>query len=96
MCSTSSGRAQSYHRCKNEKTRWPVREQESEGATVGRVKEVVLDCGHLVPMGKVGECTAAITHFLGIELDRWKQEREEFQTYWKGKSRQKKTTIDGK
>lgn len=73
MCSTSSGRAQSYHRCKNEKTRWPVREQESEGATVGRVKEVVLDCGHLVPMGKVGECTAAITHFLGIELDRWKQ-----------------------
>ncbi|CAI6073450.1 unnamed protein product [Clonostachys chloroleuca] len=40
----------------------PVQERENKMA----------HCGHLVPMGKVGECTAAITHFLGIELDRWK------------------------
>ncbi|KAJ6444974.1 ISWI chromatin-remodeling complex ATPase ISW2 [Purpureocillium lavendulum] len=63
-------------------------------AAAGRVKEVVLDCGHLVPMEKVAECADAIVPFLRDELERWRREKVEFERYWNKKSRAQQTTID--
>lgn len=66
----------------------------SGGAAMGRVKQVILDCGHLVAMEKVTECADAITTFLGDELERWRQEKAEFEKYWNNKPRTEQITID--
>jgi pimeloyl-ACP methyl ester carboxylesterase len=66
----------------------------SGGAAAGRVKEVVLDCGHLVAMERVAECADVITAFLGDEMKRWVQEKKEFEEYWNRKTRREQTTID--
>ncbi|CAH0047326.1 unnamed protein product [Clonostachys solani] len=66
----------------------------SGGAVAGRVKEVVLDCGHLVAMEKVSECADAITAFLESELELWRKEKREFERYWNKKSRREQITID--
>lgn len=50
----------------------------SGGAAAGRVKEVVLDCGHLVAMERVPQCADAIAEFLGGEMARWREEQERF------------------
>ncbi len=50
----------------------------SGGTPKGKVKEVVLDCGHLVAMERVEGCADAIAGFLGPELEGWRREREEF------------------
>ncbi len=52
----------------------------SGGAENGRVKEVVLDCGHLVGMEKPVESAEATAGFMAEELGRWEareKEREE-------------------
>ncbi|KAK3900425.1 peroxisomal membrane protein LPX1 [Staphylotrichum tortipilum] len=51
----------------------------SGGAPKGRVREVVLDCGHLVAMERVEQCADAIAGFLGPELEGWRKERVEFE-----------------
>lgn len=66
----------------------------SGGAAAGRVKEVVLDCGHLVAMERVTQCADAIVPFLGAELELWRREKEEFEKYWKQKTRREQITID--
>ncbi|KAF4459401.1 toxin biosynthesis [Fusarium albosuccineum] len=66
----------------------------SGGANAGRVQEVVLDCGHLIAMEKVTECADATTTFLGRELERWRQEKQEFEHYWNKKARREQITID--
>lgn len=66
----------------------------SGGAAAGRVKEVVLDCGHLVAMEKVQECAESITAFLGSEMERWRREKEEFEKFWNRKKRREQITID--
>ncbi|KAJ4180123.1 hypothetical protein NW755_011972 [Fusarium falciforme] len=66
----------------------------SGGAAAGRVKEVVLNCGHLVAMEKVQECAESITAFLGSEMARWRLEKEEFERFWNGKTRREQITID--
>ncbi|KAL6890051.1 Alpha/beta hydrolase fold-1 [Trichoderma evansii] len=66
----------------------------SGGAAAGRVKEVVLNCGHLVAMEKVTECANAITLFLRDELQRWRQEKSDFERYWSKMSRKEQITID--
>lgn len=48
----------------------------SGGVAKGRVKEVVLDCGHLVAMERVGGCAEAVGGFLKAELGRWRAEWE--------------------
>jgi pimeloyl-ACP methyl ester carboxylesterase len=50
----------------------------SGGAAEGRVKEVVLDCGHLVAMERVPQCAEAIVGFLGPELELWRGEQKKF------------------
>ncbi|KAL3962283.1 hypothetical protein ACCO45_003806 [Purpureocillium lilacinum] len=67
----------------------------SGGTGAGRVKEVVLDCGHLVAMEKVTECADAITAFLGDEMARWRRNKADFEKYWNKKSRTEQITIDG-
>ncbi|CAG9989351.1 unnamed protein product [Clonostachys byssicola] len=66
----------------------------SGGAVAGRVKEVILDCGHLVAMEKVLECADAITSFLASELELWRKENREFETYWNKKSRREQIMMD--
>ncbi|AEO60052.1 hypothetical protein MYCTH_2308872 [Thermothelomyces thermophilus ATCC 42464] len=48
----------------------------SGGAARGRVREAVLDCGHLVAMEKVAECADAVAEFLPGELALWRREHE--------------------
>ncbi|KAI9147265.1 toxin biosynthesis protein [Paramyrothecium foliicola] len=64
------------------------------GATAGRVKDVVLACGHLVCMEKVAESADAIAAFLSAELDRWREEKHEVDSYRNGMPRKQQITID--
>ena len=66
----------------------------SGGASAGRVKEVILDCGHLVAMEKVGECADAITAFLKTELQKWNEDKEAMQKYLSSKTALNRVTID--
>ncbi|KAM7213418.1 Alpha/beta hydrolase family domain containing protein [Rhypophila decipiens] len=55
----------------------------SGGAKEGRVQEIVLEgTGHLVAMERVGDCADGISTFLGRELDRWREERRDFEEKW--------------
>jgi pimeloyl-ACP methyl ester carboxylesterase len=49
----------------------------SGGAEVGKVKEVVIDCGHLVPLEKPDESGIACADFVDAELRRWDAEEKE-------------------
>lgn len=52
----------------------------SGGAKEGRVKEIVLEgTGHLVAMERVGDCAEGISEFLGREMDKWREERKDFE-----------------
>ncbi|KAL2140778.1 hypothetical protein VTI28DRAFT_3253 [Corynascus sepedonium] len=49
----------------------------SGGAAAGRVREEVLDCGHLVAMERVSECAEAVAGFLKGEVALWQREAKE-------------------
>ncbi|KAG8408405.1 hypothetical protein J3459_017816 [Metarhizium acridum] len=66
----------------------------SGGAEAGRVRQAVLDCGHLVAMEKVAESADAIGEFLGEDLARQSKERKKFGRRWKEKTRREQFTID--
>ncbi|GAB1317463.1 hypothetical protein MFIFM68171_07673 [Madurella fahalii] len=66
----------------------------SGGAAAGRVKEVVLDCGHLVAMERVPQCAEAITQFLGGEMARWREEQRAFLEGRKGRDRREVIMVD--
>ncbi|OAG34837.1 hypothetical protein AYO21_10999 [Fonsecaea monophora] len=67
----------------------------SGGQAEDRVKEVVLaDCGHLVPMLKVGECADAAASFADAEVTRWEQITKEWQQRWLQRSRSERVGID--
>lgn len=66
----------------------------SGGAAAGRVGEVVLDCGHLVAMERVGECADAIAGFLGGELARWRRDQREFAERQRARPRIEQMAID--
>jgi hypothetical protein len=66
----------------------------SGGAKEGRVKEVVLDCGHLVAMEKVGETADAISGWLKQEIQRWRNEQDDLQQRWVKVDRREKMIID--
>ena len=66
----------------------------SGGFQEGRVKEVVLEgIGHLVAMEAVAQCADAASAWTGAEMQRWREEEEEFRE-WSRKSQVEKTTID--
>ena len=54
----------------------------SGGVAQGKVKEVVLDCGHLVPMERVRECADAAATFTDEELGRWELATREGRKRW--------------
>ncbi|KAL2128632.1 hypothetical protein VTI74DRAFT_8919 [Chaetomium olivicolor] len=66
----------------------------SGGAPKGRVKEVVLDCGHLVAMERVPQCAEAIAGWLSGELELWRRERERFEERRRGKKRIELIAVD--
>jgi hypothetical protein len=49
----------------------------SGGVKKGKVKEVVLDCGHLVAMERVGRCAEEIGGWLEREVGGWAREERE-------------------
>ena len=59
----------------------------SGGAKMGRVKEVVLDAGHMVPFEKVGEVGGAVATWMGEEVRRWVEEEEFLKRQDWGKSK---------
>ncbi|KAJ4245515.1 hypothetical protein NW762_014024 [Fusarium torreyae] len=66
----------------------------SGGAAAGQVRQVVLDCGHLVAMERVEQCADAIAEFLDLELEQWRQEKAEYDKYWNEKTRKEQITVD--
>lgn len=66
----------------------------SGGAQEGRVKDVVLDCGHLVPMEKVVECADAAASFAASEASRWEETIREEQRRWLEKPRIERVSLD--
>ena len=66
----------------------------SGGVAEGRVKEVVLDCGHLVCMEKVKECADVAASFAVSEVTRWEEMTAELQQRWLEKPRNARVGID--
>ncbi|KAK4038619.1 peroxisomal membrane protein LPX1 [Parachaetomium inaequale] len=66
----------------------------SGGAAEGRVKEVVLDCGHLVAMERVPQCAEAIVGFLGGEWEVWRREQRAFEEGREGVGRRELVMVD--
>ncbi|KAK3718474.1 hypothetical protein LTR37_004978 [Vermiconidia calcicola] len=65
----------------------------SGGAAEGKVKEVLLDCGHLVPFERTAECADACTDYLDAALDRWESEEQERCERCEGLERRKRVEI---
>ncbi|EEP80968.1 conserved hypothetical protein [Uncinocarpus reesii 1704] len=67
----------------------------SGGVKEGRVDARTLkDVGHLIPMEAVGEAAELSAVWVGRELQRWREEEEEFKRFWDGKSKVEKMSID--
>ncbi|ETI19865.1 hypothetical protein G647_08879 [Cladophialophora carrionii CBS 160.54] len=66
----------------------------SGGSAEGKVKEVVLNCGHLVPMERTTECAAAVASFATSELARWEEHTRQGQAQWLTKPRSDRVGID--
>ena len=66
----------------------------SGGARNGRVRETVLDCGHLVPMERTIQCAEAAASFIDEEVSRWEAEERELDQRWEKLSRQQRTEIN--
>ncbi|EXJ90734.1 hypothetical protein A1O1_03838 [Capronia coronata CBS 617.96] len=64
------------------------------GQQAGQVKEIVLDCGHLVPMEKVKECADAAAGFTVSQIARWEEKTREWQRRWLERPRQERVGID--
>lgn len=66
----------------------------SGGIKQGQVKELVLDCGHLVCMEKVKDCADAAGSFAVTEVARWEEATKEWQQRWLEKSRSERIGVD--
>ncbi|KAL2435165.1 Type I acyl-CoA thioesterase mpaH [Exophiala dermatitidis] len=66
----------------------------SGGQKNGKVEEVVLDCGHLVPMERVKECADAAARFSVSEVARWEDMTRNWQRRWLEKPRRARIGID--
>ena len=66
----------------------------SGGAKEGRVKEVLFEkVGHLIPMIEPERTAEAAGEWLADDLERWRDEEEEFERDWASKSVLEKTTV---
>lgn len=67
----------------------------SGGVKEGRVKKIVLEgVGHLVAMEAVNQCADAISTWLGTELQKWRQNEDQFRSMWTAKTNLEKITIN--
>ncbi|KAL2843371.1 Alpha/beta hydrolase family-domain-containing protein [Aspergillus pseudoustus] len=66
----------------------------SGGISRGRVQEVVLSCGHLVPMERVRESAEASANFIHSEISSWESRTLEFQKAWGHIPHHERTSID--
>lgn len=66
----------------------------SGGREMGQVREVVLNCGHLVPMEKVEECADAAASFAASEVSCWEEATQRWQRRWLEKSRRERVGLD--
>lgn len=68
----------------------------SGGLAKGRVKEAVVDAGHLVPFERPQEAALASAEFLSDELERWSAEEEDRRRIWSQLSRRERVDINDK
>jgi len=54
----------------------------SGGAKKGRVQEIVLDAGHLIPMEDTEGCGRQCATWIAAEMQRWKKDEEELRLLW--------------
>jgi len=66
----------------------------SGGKDEGRVQEMILDCGHFVPMERVTECAGAAASFASAEVSRWEEMTGKWQRRWLEKPRRERVGID--
>ncbi|THC96242.1 hypothetical protein EYZ11_004276 [Aspergillus tanneri] len=66
----------------------------SGGFSQGRVKELVLPSGHLIPMDSVADCAAASTDFIHAELSSWESARKAQREAWERIPRVERVSID--
>ena len=66
----------------------------SGGVDEGKVKEIVLNCGHLVCMEETKECADAAASFAASEVAYWEETTREWQQRWLEKSRCERVGID--
>lgn len=64
------------------------------GVQTGMVREVVLDCGHLVPLERPRETAIACSEFVDGEVGRWLEEEEERRRVWEGLERKERVDIN--
>lgn len=66
----------------------------SGGMAEGKVKEAVLDCGHLVPMEMVQQCADEAASFATSVVNQWEDMTQAWQQRWLQKPRQERIGID--
>ena len=65
----------------------------SGGAKAGRVKEVLLDAGHLIPMEKVAETADETSAWMLSELQRWRDDEKAFEGMRRAIPREKRALM---
>lgn len=68
----------------------------SGGKAAGNVQEVVLECGHLVPMERTKECAAATANFINHELEKFENMTAKRKAQWDKLMREQKVQINDK
>jgi pimeloyl-ACP methyl ester carboxylesterase len=66
----------------------------SGGLANGKVKEVVLDCGHLVGMEDPTGCAKACASFMADDLEKWALREQEWDNRLNGLSRRERVGIN--
>lgn len=66
----------------------------SGGADRGRVRDVVLECGHLVGFEQPGDCADATAEFIGKEMRRWEARERKHDAIWSALSRRERVGIN--
>lgn len=66
----------------------------SGGRDHGKVKEIMIDAGHLIPMEAVNETADAVAEFIASEVEEWEAFTQQWQSRWLTKSRKERSGID--
>ncbi|KAJ5153716.1 uncharacterized protein N7500_009155 [Penicillium coprophilum] len=66
----------------------------SGGASRGRVQEIVLPCGHLVPMELVHESAKASADFIASAVSAWEKRTSKFRKAWEQVSPDEQVRLD--